>query len=328
MASFIAWITYSIVYATVIMLGATGETLTEKAGHLNLGVPGIMTISGFVGYYVSYLYEQSTVNPSAFVVVILSLSVSFGVGAIFGLIYSLMCVTFKCNQNIMGLIITSFAVGFSKFLSSLAGITTGASAAFSGKVYNASISALANIPVIGPLIFGYGFTTYLAIVICILLHIFLKKTRTGLNLRSVGESPASADAVGINTTKYKYIATIVGCGISGLGGISYVLGYGSGLWSTNNNIEAIGWLAVALVIFASWHPLRLIYGSIIFGILFWTYNYITSIINIPTFNGYQEIIKMLPYVITIIVLIINSAKKKKENQPPMSLGTSYYREER
>ena len=101
----------------------------------------------------------------------------------------------------------------------------------------------------------------------------------------------------------------------------YVLGFGNGVWSTSNNIEAIGWLAVALVIFASWRPVRLIWGSIIFGILFWAYNYLPKVVD-------SELMKMLPYLVTIIILIFNSARRKKENQPPAALGLSYYREER
>ena len=108
----------------------------------------------------------------------------------------------------------------------------------------------------------------------------------------------------------------------------YVLQFGNGVWSTNNNIEAIGWLAVALVIFTSWHPIRLIWGSILFGILFWAYNYLPSLINFAAFTGLSELLKMLPYIVTIIILIINSAKRKKENQPPASLGINYFREER
>lgn len=328
MDSFIAWIVFSVVYGSIIMMGASGETLTEKCGHLNLGVPGIMYISGFVSYYATYCYEKSTANPSAFVVILIALTTSLGIGAFFGFLYSLMCVSFKCNQNVMGLIISSFCVGFGKFLSFLVGITTASMAEFSGGVFNAVIPVLSEIPVIGPLIFGYGFMVYLTIVVAILLHLFLKKTRKGLNLRSVGESPSAADAVGIDVTKYKYVATTVGCAMDGLAGMIYVLGFGDGLWSTNNNIEAIGWLAVALVIFASWKPLRLIWGSIIFGILFWAYSYLPQIVTLPTITGFQELLKMLPYLATILVLIINSAKKKKENRPPMSLGLSYFREDR
>jgi general nucleoside transport system permease protein len=328
MNNIIAWITYSVVYASVIMMGALGETLTEKSGHLNLGVPGIMYISGFLSYYVTFCYEKSTTAPNAFFVILISLSVAALVGGFFGFLYSLLCVCFKCNQNVVGLLLTSFCVGFSKSISFAVGIESTSKADFSGVVYNTPIPGLSSIPYIGPILFGYGFSVYLAIILAICMGIFLKKTRIGLNLRSVGESPASSDAVGINVTGYKYIATTIGCALCGLSGVMYVLGYGGGLWSTNNDIQAIGWLAVALVIFSSWKPIRLIWGSIVFGILFWAFNYLPHILPLPVFTGAGEILKMLPYVVTIIVLVVNSAKKKKENQPPLSLGLSYYREER
>jgi len=328
MNNVIAWIAYSVVYASVIMMGAIGETLTEKSGHLNLGVPGIMYISGFLSYFVTYSYERSTANPNAFLVIVISLSVALLVGGFFGFLYSLLCVSFKCNQNVVGLLLTSFCVGFAKSISFAVGIESSSKADFSGTVYNTLIPGLSSIPYIGPILFGYGFSVYLAIFLAIVMEIYLKRTRSGLNLRSVGESPASADAVGINVTAYKYIATTLGCAICGMGGMMYVLGYGDGLWSTNNDIEAIGWLSVALVIFSSWKPVRLIWGSIVFGILFWAFNYLPHIVTLPTFTGIGELLKMLPYLVTIVVLVINSAKKKKENQPPLSLGLSYFREER
>jgi general nucleoside transport system permease protein len=328
MSSFIAWMVTSVIYGTIIMMGALGETLTEKGGHLNLGVPGIMYISAFLSYYATFSYENTSANPSPFIVILISLSVAFIVGAFFGGVYSLMCVTFKCNQNVMGLLLTTSCVGFSKFLSFAVGIQTSSKASFSGSVFNTVIPGISSIPFIGPIFFGYGFMVYLTILLAIGMDLYLKKSRSGLSLRSVGESPATADAGGINVNQYKYYSTMIGCGICGLAGMIYVLQFGNGVWSTNNNIEAIGWLAVALVIFTSWHPIRLIWGSILFGILFWAYNYLPSLINFAAFTGLSELLKMLPYIVTIIILIINSAKRKKENQPPASLGINYFREER
>ena len=164
---------------------------------------------------------------------------------------------------------------------------------------------------------------YLAIILAILMARFLNKTRTGLNLRAVGESPATADAAGINVTKYKYLATCVGAGISGLGGVFYVMEYTLGTWANGKIIEGLGWLAVALVIFASWKPVNAIWGSFLFGFVYWAYLYIPGL-----GRSTQELFKMLPYVITLVVLIVVSLRKKRENQPPASLGLSYFREER
>lgn len=327
MDNIIAWICLAGIFATICIFASVGEILTEKSGHLNLGVPGIMYLSGFVSYFAVYSYETSTTNPSTFVIIVIAILSSLIVGSLLGCLYSVMCVTFRCNQNVTGLIITSFGVGFGKFLSSMAGLTD-TKAVISGLTFTNGIPFLKDIPIIGKLLFNYGSMTYVAIIVAVIVYLFLNKTRYGLNLKAVGESVAVADAAGINTSKYKYLATTIGCGLCGIAGMVYVLQYGAGLWSTNNNIEAIGWLAIALVIFVSWKSIRLLWAALLFGLLFWTYNYLPVILPIKSFTGLSELIKMLPYIVTIIVLIVNSVKKSKLNQPPSSLGVSYYREDR
>ena len=197
------------------------------------------------------------------------------------------------------------------------------SVAQTSSAYCAKIPFLSGLGTFGKLFFSYGFMVYLAIILAILMSRFLNKTRTGLNLRAVGESPATADAAGINVTKYKYLATCVGAGISGLGGVFYVMEYTLGTWANGKIIEGLGWLAVALVIFASWKPVNAIWGSYLFGFVYWAYLYIPGL-----GRSTQELFKMLPYVITLVVLIVVSLRKKRENQPPASLGLSYFREER
>ena len=163
----------------------------------------------------------------------------------------------------------------------------------------------------------------IAIILALLLGWFINKTSIGLNLRAVGENPATADAAGINVAKYKYLATCIGSGISGLGGLYYVMDYTKGTWANDGAIEALGWLAVALVIFATWKPKRAIWGAYLFGALYWLYFYI------PGLNrSSQEIFKMLPYLATLFVLIMVALRKKREDQPPHSLGAAYFREER
>ena len=163
---------------------------------------------------------------------------------------------------------------------------------------------------------------YVAIIVAIVASYILKKTRIGLHLRAVGENPETADAAGISVTKYKYIATCIGSAIAGLGGLYYVMDYANGVWS-NDGFGDRGWLAIALVIFAIWKPNLSILGSILFGGLFIIHNYIPNI----SFEM-QEIIKMTPYAVTIIVLVVISMRRKREHQPPASLGLSYFREER
>ena len=164
---------------------------------------------------------------------------------------------------------------------------------------------------------------YLAIALSIVMAWFLNRTRAGLNLRAVGENPATADAAGVNVTRYKYLATCVGAGISGMGGLYYTMDYIKGTWANDGTIESLGWLAVALVIFAIWRPLNAIWGSYLFGLLFWVY------LIIPGLGRRDiELFKMLPYLVTILVLVVISLRKKRENQPPASLGLPYFREER
>jgi ABC-type uncharacterized transport system permease subunit len=144
----------------------------------------------------------------------------------------------------------------------------------------------------------------------------------------VGENPATADAAGINVTLYKYLATCIGAGICGIGGLYYVLDYNQGIWATTGQIEALGWLAVALVIFTTWKPLNAIWGAYLFGMLYWLYQFLPSLLGITLASYMTDLVQMLPYVVTIVVLIVVSMRKKKENQPPAHLGLAYFREER
>ena len=176
----------------------------------------------------------------------------------------------------------------------------------------------------GEMFLSYGFLAYMAVIIALCASYFLNHTRSGLHLRAVGESASTADAAGINVTKYKYMATCIGSMIAGLGGLYYVMDYANGVWS-NNAFGDRGWLAIALVIFTIWRPNVSILASILFGGL-----YILNI-YLPTPGGQmaiKELYKMLPYAITLVVLIVVSLRKKREDQPPASLGLSYFREER
>ena len=149
----------------------------------------------------------------------------------------------------------------------------------------------------------------------------LAKTRVGLNLRAVGENPATADAAGINVTRYRYLATIIGGGISAIGGMVYIMTIAGCVWN-HEGLSGVGWLAVALVIFCMWRPLNAIWGSVLFGALMILY----LRLNIPFIP--MQIYKILPYVVTVIVLIVSSMRNQKENQPPEGLGLNYFREER
>lgn len=322
----LTFIQKAIAQGISILFGASGEIITEKSGNLNLGIPGIMYMGGIAGLMGAFFYEKSTQNPNGFIGLIVSLLAALFASAMGGLIYSFLTITLRANQNVVGLALTTFGVGFGNFfggsISKLAGGVGQISVGTTASAYRATIPGLSKIPVIGDLLFSYGFLTYLSIVIAVYLSYYLKRTRNGLNLRAVGESAATSDAAGINVSKYKYVATVSGAAIAGLGGLYFVMEYLGGTWN-NNGFGDRGWLAIALVILALWKPVNAIWGSILFGGLFILYIYLPGLTRAT-----QELVKMLPYVVTIFVLIITSKRNNLESQPPASLGEAYFREER
>ena len=326
MSNLIAWIIRAIPFGTIIMFGSMGEITTEKSGNLNLGVPGIMYLGGFAGFASSYFYEKNAADPKGWICVLLALTAAIAASMLGGLIFSFLTITLRANQNVTGLALTIFGTGFGNFfggsISKLAGGVGQISVKVTGSAYTAKIPGLSKIPVIGPILFNYGFMTYLCVIVAVVLSFFLFKTRAGLNLRAIGENPGTADAAGINVIKYKYLSTCIGAGLAGLGGLYFVMEYSGGTW-TDNGFGDRGWLAVALVIFALWKPLNAIWGAFLFGALYILYLYIPGL-----GRSMQEVFKALPYVVTIIVLVFTSFRKKKEHQPPAGLGLPYFREER
>lgn len=313
----------AISIATVLLYGCVGEIITEKAGHLNLGIPGIMcmgTAGGCLGVSLYMGALSSPENASLILLFLISLLFSMVFAAALGGIYALLTVTLRCNQNITGLAITIFGGGATNFIMSFVDRSNFDPA---GKLISSSLPFADKLGGFGKVVFGHGFYVYLAIAVAIVCSLVLNKTRVGLHLRAVGESPATADAAGINVVLYKYMAIIIGSGIAGIGGFYYIMDYIKGSWENAATIEAFGWLAIALVIFVLWKPNVAILGAFLFGAC-----YIVAFV-IPNITSTQrEIIKMLPYVITIVVLVITSIRNKRENQPPASLGLNYFREER
>lgn len=327
MDSVISLIQAAVVFGTVIMFGCIGEIMSEKAGNLNLGVPGIMYIGAIASLASVFMYESHVAEPNKALCVIIALVSCFAASALAGLIYSFLTITLRANQNVTGLTLTIFGSGIANFfggsLNKMAGGVGQISVAATSETFRARIPGLSSLGAFGQIFFSYGFMVYVAIILAILVNYFLKRTRKGLNLRAVGENPATADAAGVNVTKYKYFATVIGAGISGLGGVYYVMDYIKGTWANDGTIEKLGWLAVALVIFATWKSVNAIWGAYLFGILYWAYLYIPNLTRAS-----QELFKMIPYVVTIVVLLFVSLRKKKENQAPAHLGLSYFREER
>ena len=322
----LVFIQKAILQAISILFGSIGEIITEKSGNLNLGIPGLMYMGGIAGLVAAFTYENAVASPIPFVGMLISLIFALLISALGALIYSFLTISLRANQNVVGLALTTFGIGFGNFfggsISKLAGGVGQVSVATTARAYQAAIPLLSKIPVVGKLLFSYGFLTYIAIILAFVISYVLRKTRIGLNLRAIGENPAAADAAGLNINKYKYIATIVGGAIAGLGGLYFVMEYLGGTW-TNNGFGDRGWLAVALVIFSLWDCRKAILGSFLFGALYILYLYIPGLSR-----GAQELFKMSQYLVTIVVLIAISSRKKMENQPPEHLGRAYFREDR
>ena len=312
----------AIALGMTFLYGSTGEIITEKVGHLNLGIPGIMCVGAAGGCAMVQALVTAGNVPGA-VMVILGILASFLAAGLMGLLYGVLTVSFKANQNVTGLTMTIFGVGVMRYI--MAGLK--------GHMYLKALTAFRfpfSVRLPGTSWQYVGVMFFLAIAIAVVASLVLTKTKVGLHLRAVGENPATADAVGINVTAYKYGATIIGSGIAGLGGLFYIMDY-AGSPEAYKSIETLGWLSIALVIFALWRPYLSIFGSALFGALFLAGSYIPSI---PAFQqlglpmSTTQLLKMLPYLVTVIVLTITSIRNKRENQPPAGLGVNYYREER
>lgn len=316
----------AIFRGTPLLYGAVGETITEKSGNLNLGIPGIMSMGAISGFIGAYLYNSAAKTVNGFLAIVIPL-LSCLIGSVLAsLIYAFLTVTLRANQNVTGLALTTFGVGFANFFGgSLARLSNSESAYIAlikfPKYYKKLFPFADKLGWFGELFLSYGFLVYLAIIIALISSFVLKKTRVGLHLRAVGENPATADAAGINVTKYKYVSTCVGGAIAGLGGLYYLMDIADAIWQPDL-LGDIGWLAIALVIFTLWKPNFAIFASYLFGGLL----SIGSALTIDT--KYQPLLDMAPYVMTIVLLIFISIRNKKENQPPASLGTNYFREDR
>ena len=333
MLSFLlAFIPRAIVQGIPLLFGSTGEIITEKSGNLNLGIPGVMYVGGICGVIGSFFYERSVSSPSdmnpALAILIPMFCCLLG-SLLMGLLYCFLTVTLRANQNVTGLAMTTFGVGFGNFFggsliklvdSDVPSIALTATSSY----FSNSLPFAKNLGGFGKLFLSYGFLAYVAVAIALASSYILNHTRVGLHLRAVGEGPNTADAAGINVTRYKYIATCVGCMVAGLGGLYYVMDYACGVWS-NDAFGDRGWLAIALVIFTIWRPNVSVFASFLFGGLYILYLYIPSGMN---HMEYQELYKMIPYIVTMVVLVVTSMRRKRENQPPASLGLPYFREER
>ena len=328
MFDFVSFIPRAVMQAIPLMLGATGETVTEKSGNLNLGTAGIMYVGAISGVIGAFFYEYSGKEMNPFLTVAIPLVCCLLGSLLCGLLYCFLTVTLRANQNVTGLALTTFGVGFGNFFGgSLIRLTDidvpSVVLSETSKAFSKSLPGAESLGWFGKIFLSYSFLAYAAVVLALLASYILTKTRPGLHLRAVGENPGTADAAGINVTKYKYTATCIGSMISGLGGLYYVMDYACGVWS-NNAFGDRGWLAVALVIFTIWRPNICVLASLLFGGLYILNMYLPTGSNLAV----KELYKMLPYIVTIIVLVISSMRNNRDKQPPASLGLPYFREER
>ena len=323
----VALIRAAVFNGTPLMYGTSGEILTEKAGNLNLGVEGLMFMGGAFGLLGAFTYGNAMGdNANGVVAVIIALVCAFAAGCFGSLIYAFLTITLRANQNVTGLALTIMGTGVGQFVGEMMRIKVGGNVAISNALKLAFANspfpqALQDIPVVGPLIFGYNVFVYLGIIMIIVMHHFLAKTRKGLYLRSVGESPSTADSAGINVSRYRYIATVIGGGISAIGGMVYTMTIAGTVWN-HTGLSGEGWIAVALVIFCLWKPINSLWGSVLFGALLILY------IRLPIAFIPTQIYKVVPYIVTALVLIMVSIRQRREDQPPAALGTAFFREDR
>ena len=259
MNMFIKFLIAAVFAGTPLLFGTVGEIMNEKAGHLNLGVEGMMSMGACAGFMAGFLSDS----------LIIALLAAFGAGMFGAIIYAVLTITFMADQNVTGLTLTIFGVGISNFAGEFmlvhsASNTLKLPELISAQISNVNIPGLSSIPVMGPLLFQYNIFVYLGVAVAIICGLYLSRTKTGLNVRAVGENPASADAAGIKVTKLKYINVLLGGGICGIGGAYCSMIINGGVWM-NNSVNGQGWISVALVIFAVWSPFKAILGSFIFG---------------------------------------------------------------
>ena len=324
-ASFIAAL---LKYNTPLLYGTVGEIVTEKSGSLNLGVEGTMAIGAIGGLLIGCKADSLLIGILA----------SFFIAALCGLFFSFMTVTLQANQNVTGLTITTFGLGLYFFIGN--GFKSAGKwpdmlqcEGFLESTKPINIPLLSKIPFFGEAFFSQSIFVYLGIIIAVVMWWYLKYTKPGLRIRSVGENPAAADAVGINVTLYKYIHIGIGSGVMGIGGLLMAVNLSGSFEGSKCWIDGYGWISIALVIFAKWNTLLAILGTFVFGI-FNTLQVFgpTLAEKFPGVLGWlnkipPQFMKALPFVITAVVLVITSISNKKNDQPA-AIGRNYYREER
>ncbi|HBF38720.1 MAG TPA: ABC transporter permease [Firmicutes bacterium] len=297
-----------IISGTPLLFAALGELISEKAGNMNLGVEGMMLMGAMTGFAVDvYTHNQWAGIVAAMIA-----------GGLTAAIHAFLTISLRANQVVSGLALTIFGTGLSAYLGkSLIGLPAPAT------FQTVAIPGLSKIPWLGPIFFSHDLLVYLSFIFVAVIWFVLYKTKTGLIIRAVGENPGAVDAAGINVFKVRYVAVITGGMLAGIGGAYLSLAYAPS-W-LENMTAGKGWIAVALVIFAMWNPLRAILGAYLFGIIDAMGFQMQSFgVNVPSY-----FLKMLPYLFTFIILIVMTRETKNRRvATPDALGNPYSREER
>jgi simple sugar transport system permease protein len=314
---FIIIIASAIFYGTPLFFAALGGIFTERSGVLNLGVEGTMLLGGVSGAWAS-----QHVGGSAWFTVLMSIVIGMIAGGITSALLAFLCVTLKTNQTVAGLAITIFAgaVGLSSYFANIWGVSK---SQVPRQIRRLDVFGLADTPIVGPIIFNQTILTYVSWVLVVLATVYLFRTRFGLQLRAVGESPQTADAMGINVVKYRYVHTILGGALAGIGGVFYSLAIVP-TW-VDGMTKGAGWIAIALVIFGFWRPSLTLLGAYLFGAL----QSLGSTLKARGVNISGDILDALPFVMTIVVLVLVSSRfAHRKLGAPAALGVPYEREER
>ncbi|SMO33989.1 ABC transporter permease [Propioniciclava tarda] len=306
----------AIFYGTPLLYAALGEVLAERSGVLNLGVEGMMLMGAVVGSVIS-----SRLDAPGPIVLLVAFLAAMVAGALTALLHAFATITLRVNQTVSGLTLTILAggAGLSSYLANVWQLKDPATHQFQ----RLNIGGLKDLPIVGPLLFDQTLLTYLSWVAVAVCSWYLFKTRTGLNLRSVGESPSTADAMGLNVVRTRYIHTMIGGAMAGIGGICFSLSIVP-TW-VDGMTAGRGWIALALVIFGFWRPLWVMVGAYLFGAL----SSLSLILQARGFAVPPELLDSLPYIMTVVVLVVVSAGwSSKTLSAPDALGTAFEREAR
>ena len=314
---FVIIISSAIFYGTPLFYAALGGILTERSGVLNLGVEGTMLIGGVTGAWACL-----HIGGSAWFTITMSILVGALAGGLVSTLLAFLCITLKTNQTVAGLAITIFAgtVGLSSYF---ANIWEVAKKPVPHPIRTMDVFGLADMPVLGPILFRQTSLTYVSWLLAILATVYLFRTRIGLQLRAVGESPQTADAMGISVIRYRYIHTILGGALAGVGGVFYSLAI-IPTW-VDGMTKGAGWIAIALVIFGFWRPSLTLLGAYLFGAL----QSLSSTLKARGVDISGDILDALPFIMTIVVLVLVSSRfAHRRLGAPAALGIPYEREER